>query len=377
MKKINCSSLSDSFKNNKINFFTGIPDSLLKDFCAYIADNTSNEEHIIAANEGAAVALATGYHLATGKIPLVYLQNSGLGNMINPLLSLADKEVYGIPMIVMIGWRGEPGVKDEPQHIKQGRVQNDLLNAMEIPYKILDENVVDVEAFVNEIIEIAISQSSPVAVVVRGGSFETYKPIKKETSEYTMDRENAIQEVLNNLNGQEIIVSTTGKISREVFEYRVANNQGNQNDFLTVGSMGHTSQIALGIALFSDRKTICLDGDGAVIMHMGSLATSGTSKAENFVHIVLNNGAHDSVGGQPTVAFKIDLTQIAKACGYREALSISLEAEIAPVLKKLMNISGPVFLEIRTKKGARENLSRPTKSPLENKKSLMHTLERR
>jgi phosphonopyruvate decarboxylase len=377
MKKINCSSLFNSFKNNKVNFFTGIPDSLLKDFCAYIADNTINKGHIIAANEGTAVALAVGYHLSTGKIPLVYLQNSGLGNTINPLLSLADKEVYGIPMIVMIGWRGEPGVKDEPQHIKQGRVQNDLLKAMEIPYKILDKNIVDVEAFVNEIVEIAINQSSPVAVVVSDGSFETYKPIEKETSEYTMSRESAIHEVLDNLNGQEIIVSTTGKISREVFEYRVANNQGNQNDFLTVGSMGHASQIALGIALFSDRKTICLDGDGAVIMHMGSLAISGSSKAENFVHIVLNNGAHDSVGGQPTVAFEINLTQIAKACGYKEAISVSLETEIATALKILMNISGPVFLEIRIKKGARENLSRPTKSPLENKKSLMHTLENR
>jgi len=375
MKKINCALLFNSLRNNKVNFFTGVPDSLLKDFCAYIADNADSREHIIAANEGGAVALAVGYHLATGKVPLVYLQNSGLGNMMNPILSLVDKEIYGIPMIIMIGWRGEPGVKDEPQHIKQGRVQNDLLKVMEIPYKVLDENIVNVETFINEIVEVATLQSSPIAIIIRQGLFETYKVIEKEFPEYAMSRENAIQEILRNLSGEEVVVSTTGKTSREVFEYRVANNQGNQNDFLTVGSMGHASQIALGIALFSNKKTVCLDGDGAAIMHMGSLAISGTSKAKKFLHIVLNNGAHDSVGGQPTVAFNIDFVRIAKACGYKEALSISDEAEIAPALKKMLNIPGPVFLEIRIRKGAREDLGRPTKSPLENKKLLMYTLD--
>lgn len=374
MTKINCSLLFDSLKNNAVNFFTGVPDSLLKDFCAYITDNTSNKKHIIAANEGAAVALAAGYYLATGEIPLVYFQNSGLGNATNPLLSLADNEVYGVPMVLVIGWRGEPGVKDEPQHIKQGRVQNDLLKAMEIPYKILDENVADVSAFINEIVMLTRKQSSPVAVVVKAEIFETYKSIKKKTEEYEMNREMALQEVLNNLTGQEILVSTTGKLSRELFEYRAAHCQGHLHDFLTVGSMGHASQIALGVALFSDRKIVCLDGDGAVIMHMGSLAISGSSKADNFVHIVINNGAHDSVGGQPTMGFNIDLIQIAKACGYKEAISVSFKTEIASVLRKILNMSGPVFLEIRTKRGARENLGRPTKSPMENKKLLMHAL---
>ncbi|OGT06728.1 MAG: phosphonopyruvate decarboxylase [Gammaproteobacteria bacterium GWF2_41_13] len=374
MKKINCALLFDCLRSNGINFFAGVPDSLLKDFCAYVTDNASNKEHIIAANEGAAVALATGHYLATGKVPLVYFQNSGLGHATNPLLSLADKEVYSIPMIMMIGWRGEPGVKDEPQHVKQGRVQNNLLDAMEIPYKILDEKVSDVAVFVNEMVRMAANQSSPVAIVVRGDTFEPYKATKKEISPYVVEREAAIQEVLRNLSGQEVVVSTTGKISRELFECRVANHEGHQNDFLTVGSMGHASQIALGIALSSDKKVICLDGDGAVIMHMGSLAISGLSKVENFVHIVLNNGAHDSVGGQPTVGFKIDLVSIAKACGYQEAISVSLKDEIVPALKKLMSVSGPVFLEIRVKKGSRTNLGRPTKSPLENKKLLMHTL---
>jgi len=375
MRKITCASVFNSLQKNGINFFVGVPDSLLKDFCAYIVGNAGSNEHVIASNEGAAVALATGYHLATGKVPFVYLQNSGLGNMINPLLSLADKEVYGIPMIIMVGWRGEPGVKDEPQHIKQGRVQNDLLKVLEIPYKILDGNIGNVETFIKEIVNTAVTISSPVAVVVRSGSFEACSLPEKEASSYRMGRESAIREVLNSLGSQDIIVATTGKISREVFECRVTANQGNQNDFLTVGSMGHASQIALGMALFSSRKIICLDGDGALIMHMGSLAISGTSQANNFVHVVLNNGAHDSVGGQPTVAFEINLIQIAKACGYKDAISIGHGAEIAPALNKLMGIPGPVFLEIRVKKGARENLGRPAKSPQENKISLMHTLE--
>ena len=371
---VKVSILFESLKKSNVEFFTGVPDSLLKDFCAYVTDNTSDKQHIIAANEGAAVALAVGYHLATGKIPLVYLQNSGLGNTINPLLSLADKEIYGIPMILMIGWRGEPCVKDEPQHIKQGRVQNAILEAIEIPYKILDATVDDIDGFINTLIQMAEYHGGPIALVIKASTFETYKLQKETSCNYEMKREDAIRSVLRSIKGNEIIVSTTGKTSREVFEYRVANGQGNQNDFLTVGSMGHTSQIALGIALYTKHKVICLDGDGSVIMHMGSLTIVGTSHAHNIIHIVINNGAHDSVGGQPTVGFEIDLVQIAKACGYSAAILITKEYEIAPAIDKLMKIPGPVLLEIRTQKGARVDLGRPTKSPQENKNSLMHTL---
>jgi len=366
--------LLDSLKKSNVEFFTGVPDSLLKDFSAYITDNTSEKQHIIAANEGGAVSVAVGYHLATGRIPLVYLQNSGLGNTINPLLSLADREIYGIPMILMIGWRGEPNVKDEPQHIKQGRVQNAILDAIEIPYKIMDSSVDDINGFINAMVQMAHSHNGPVAIVVKAGTFETYKLQKEISCNYEMKREDAIKNILSCITDNEIIVSTTGKTSREVFEFRVANGQGNQNDFLTVGSMGHSSQIALGIALNTKRKVICLDGDGSVIMHMGSLSIIGTSHTPNMVHIVINNGAHASVGGQPTVGFEIDLVQIAKACGYHAALSITKEHEIAHAIDKLMKTEGPVFLEIRTRKGARADLGRPTKSPLENKNSLMQTL---
>lgn len=368
------STIFECFKKFEVNFFTGVPDSLLKYFCAYLSDNLRDKEHIIAANEGAAVALATGYHLATGKIPLVYLQNSGLGNAINPLISLADKEVYGIPLILMIGWRGEPGVKDEPQHIKQGRVQNALLDAMEIPYRILDATVSDIESFIESIVNLVKAKGAPVAIVVRSNTFDSYKRIKKEESNYEMKREEAIATILDCLNGNEIIVSTTGYTSRELFELRVARGQGNRNDFLTVGSMGHTSQIALGIAINSARKVLCLDGDGSLIMHMGSLAVTGNSKVENLIHVVLNNGAHDSVGGQPTVGFQINLKEIAHACGFAHTFSLSEKSELATTFKSILSLKGPVFLEIRTKKGARADLGRPTKSPGENKSNLMNTL---
>lgn len=367
--------LFDSFKKYEIEFFTGVPDSLLKDFCAYITDHTTNREHVITANEGAAVALASGYSIATNKMPLVYLQNSGLGNTINPLMSLADKEVYSIPMIVMIGWRGEPGVKDEPQHVKQGRVQNKLLDAIEVPYKILDGTVTDSDDFVRSVVEMVKITCGPVAIVVRGDCFEPYKLKTDKISHYEMVREDAVHEILGNLDHSEIVVSTTGKTSREVFEYRVQNGQGNQNDFLTVGSMGHTSQIALGIALFSNKKIICLDGDGSVIMHLGSLTIVGTNHAKNLIHIVLNNGAHDSVGGQPTVGFEIDLVKIAEACGYTTAVSVDAKRDIGPVLDRLKKTEGPTFLEIKINKGSRANLGRPTTTPLNNKLALMEVLK--
>ena len=367
--------LFDSFKKYEIEFFTGVPDSLLKDFCAYISDHTTNREHVITANEGSAVALASGYSIATNKIPLVYLQNSGLGNTINPLMSLADKEVYSIPMIVMIGWRGEPGVKDEPQHVKQGRIQNKLLDAIEVPYKILDGNLTDYDDFVGSVVEMAKINCGPVAIVVRGDCFEPYKLKNNKISHFEMVREDAVHEILRNLDDSEIVVSTTGKTSREVFEYRVRNGQGNQNDFLTVGSMGHTCQIALGIALFSNKKIICLDGDGSVIMHLGSLTVVGTSHAKNLIHIVLNNGAHDSVGGQPTVGFEIDLVKIAEACGYTIAISVDVKRDIGPVLDRLKKTEGPTFLEIKINKGARADLGRPTTTPLNNKLALMEILK--
>lgn len=361
----------ESFKNNNIDFFTGIPDSLLKDFCAFVTDNSSDQNHIITANEGGAIGIATGYHLATGRVPLVYLQNSGLGNCINPLLSLADKEVYGIPMILMIGWRGEPHVKDEPQHIKQGRVQNELLDKMEIPFKIVDQNTVNIDFIIKELKATAIKLKNPVALVVKKDTFSNYKMNVKKVDEYQMTREDAIKIILNNIPHDTIIVSTTGMASREVFEQREFRNEDHSKDFLTVGAMGHCSQIALGVSLNTSKLTVCLDGDGAALMHLGSMPIIGQYAKSNLLHIVLNNSAHDSVGGQPTIASSINLNKIASNVGYKCCYRVETEQDLIEKLNTISNVNGSVFIEIKVNKGSRKNLGRPTTKPIENKEYFM------
>ena len=364
-------------KSNGINFYTGVPDSLLKDFCAYVTDNVSKKEHIINSNEGAAIALACGHYIATGKPGLVYMQNSGIGNAINPLLSLADSEVYSIPILLVIGWRGEPGKKDEPQHIKQGKVTMDLLKAMNISFEIINSSTGNTEDIIKKACSAMTKLSCPYALIISEGTFEEYKLINDTQSDYQFSREEAIKIILDDLSSDDIIVSTTGKTSREVFEYRKKNNQGHQNDFLTVGSMGHCSQIALGIALEKIKKQVyVLDGDGAVIMHMGSLAILGSEAPVNFRHILFNNGAHDSVGGQPTAGFKTDFSAIAGACGYKLSFTAETEKEIKKGLISIKKNPGPAFLEIRVNKGSRKVLGRPTTTPFENRIALMNNLSK-
>lgn len=358
---------------NNITFFSGVPDSLLKNICACISENTDNN-HIIAANEGNALALGIGYHLASGKLPLVYMQNSGLGNIVNPLLSLADKEVYSIPVLLMIGWRGQPGVPDEPQHKKQGRITLEMLKTMQIPYQILSKDTTNEQA--REIIinasQEALKNNSPFAIVVKKDSFSKYRINDNNLGHYELSREDAIKEIVKNLDDKDIIISTTGVTSRELFEYREELKHGHEKDFLTVGGMGHANQIALGIAIQKpNRRVVCFDGDGATLMHMGSLAVNGSSKCKNFKHIVFNNGAHDSVGGQPTVGLKVDLQSIAKACGYKLVMEAKTNLEIKKCLNNLKKFDDKVFLEIKVKKGFRYDLSRPTTSPEKNKQFLM------
>jgi phosphonopyruvate decarboxylase len=362
-----------ALRQNGVTFYTGVPDSLLKDICAYITSNAGPGEHLIAANEGNAVGLAAGYHLSTGRIPLVYLQNSGLGNATNPLLSLADPQVYSLPIILLIGWRGEPGVKDEPQHIKQGRVQNALLDAMEVPYHVLDVTVSDVETFTAAVVDEALQRQGPVAIVVREKTFAVCKAPANTGPHYELLREAAIGQVLQRLPADAVVVSTTGKTSREVFECREQNGQGHDRDFLTVGSMGHCSQIALGMAMQRSCPVVCLDGDGAALMHLGGMALIGTQAQANLLHIVLNNGAHESVGGQPTVAFNIDLVAVAKACGYARALCCSTADELSAVMDivyKQPSQQGATFVEIRVNQGSRADLGRPTTTPIQNKQAL-------
>ena len=366
----------DILKQNDIDFYAGVPDSLLKNLCAYITDHAEEKNNIIAANEGGAMGIAAGYHLATGRIPVVYMQNSGEGNTINPLASLTDKEVYNIPVLLIIGWRGMPGVHDEPQHVKQGKVTLSLLDTMGIKYEVLlkEEDVVagQVRYAVNYIRE----TNEVYALIIEKDTFEKYQLANNDAhTELTLSREEAIQTVAAAIGEKDIIVSTTGMISRELFEYRTQMNQGHERDFLTVGSMGHASQIALGIALEkTDRRVWCFDGDGACIMHMGGMAIVASKNPGNYVHVVFNNGAHDSVGGQPTVGLSISLPDVARAVGYKKAYSVSSMESLQEILQQIQNAEGPLFLQICVKKGNRKDLGRPTTTPVENKKALMEFL---
>jgi phosphonopyruvate decarboxylase len=351
-----------------VGFFSGVPDSLLKDFCAYITDHTDTHNHIIAVNEGAAVALASGYHLATGRLALVYMQNSGIGNAVNPLLSLADNEVYCIPLVLVIGWRGEPGTHDEPQHIKQGKVTCSLLESMGIPYTVLEKNEDSVNSQIKSCFKTIVETGAPHAFVIRKDTFVPYTPQNKEEHDAVMTREEAIEEIAASRNG--IIVSTTGMISRELYELREKAGSGHERDFLTVGSMGHASSIALSIALQNQQLQVtCLDGDGAALMHMGALAAIGTQKPRNYCHIILNNAAHDSVGGQPTIAPFIDIPAIVRACGYVHVYHAKTKEELKNILTE--KHEGLTFIEVKVKKGARKDLERPKSTPIENKAALM------
>jgi phosphonopyruvate decarboxylase len=373
---INPALFVSALKKNDLLFYTGIPDSLLKNFCDCI-DDDSSLKNIICANEGAAIALAAGFHLSAGKLGVVYMQNSGIGNAANPLLSLADKEVYGIPMLLIIGWRGEPGIKDEPQHIKQGKVTCKLLDAMEIQYKIISGTSSDFEEIITGACQSSVKNSEPYALLIRENTFEQYKGGKSRESKYSLERENAIKIIIENIEKDAVVVSTTGKISRELFELREQFHQSHDSDFLTVGSMGHASQIALGIAMNKPlKKVYCLDGDGAAIMHMGSMGLIGTSICPNYKHIIINNGAHDSVGGQPTFGFEIDFTAIAKACGYKAVLETENETDLADKIKIMKEIDGPVLLEVKVRTGSRKNLGRPTSTPAENKNNFIRFVKK-
>lgn len=365
----------NKLEEKNINFYTGVPDSLLKNICAYITEHLPREKNIIAANEGGAMGIAAGYHLATGKIPVVYMQNSGEGNIINPLASLTDKEVYNIPVLLLIGWRGRPGVKDEPQHVKQGKVTTGLLNTMGINYTVLSKDEDMVARQIHDAVDFMKNTNECYAIIIEKGTFEDYKLQNEVCNDFSLSREEAIRQVAMRLEDSACVVSTTGMISRELFEARTAWNQGHERDFLTVGSMGHASQIALGIALQKpERRIFCFDGDGASIMHMGNMAITASMKCKNYIHIVFNNGAHDSVGGQPTVGLEIDLCAVAKAVGYKSVYSVDNSMDLSDVLDICINEDGPIFIQVCVKKGNRKDLGRPTTTPIQNKQAFMDFL---
>lgn len=360
-------------------FYTGVPDSQLKALCNYLMDTygIGPKHHIIAANEGNCTALAAGYHLATGKVPVVYMQNSGEGNIINPVASLLNDKVYAIPVIFIIGWRGEPSIHDEPQHIYQGEVTTKLLDDMGIANFAIGNDTTDaeVEAVMVDFRE-KLSRGLDVAFVIRKGAL-TDAPKVEYKNGNTMVREEIIQHIVK-ASGEDPIISTTGKASRELFETRVANGQSHKYDFLTVGSMGHSSSIALGVALNKpEQKIWCIDGDGAVLMHMGAMAVIGANKPKNLIHVVINNAAHETVGGMPTVAGSIDLVAIAKACGYPNAVCVDSFADLDRELEAAKDRDELSLIEVKCSIGAREDLGRPTTTALENKENFMNFIKQR
>ena len=365
MSTIDTAQFYDELTAHGIELFTGVPDSLLKDLCACIYDRTPVEKNIVAANEGNAVGIACGYHVATGKYAAVYLQNSGLGNVVNPVLSLAHPDVYGIPMLLIIGWRGEPGVKDEPQHVAQGKLTQQMLDAMEMPYLVLDP-----DAWQDQLAEALVlmeSKQEPVALLVRKGLFNKYAFSSEESRrDHTLQREAALESVLEAVGPDAFVVSTTGKTSREVFEIRERRGQTHSRDFLTVGGMGHTSSIAMGAAVGTEELVYCIDGDGGFLMHMGAAPVIAQRAKGNFRHIIINNGAHESVGGQPTVGFDIDIPGILRGAGYERIELVTDEEEIADAVRRLAK-EPKSALVIETAQGSREDLGRPTVSPAENK----------
>lgn len=357
----------EALGHNQIDLFTGVPDSLLTDIAGYITDHTPPERHVITANEGNAVALACGYHIATGRYAAVYLQNSGLGNMVNPLLSLADPDVYSVPMLLIIGWRGEPGVKDEPQHVAQGRLTLPLLDTMGIAYQVIDP-----EAWQQQIADATETMrqtNRPVALVIRKGTFSKYA-VKTRSADTTLTREQALEAIIDTIDAADFIVSTTGKTSREVFEIRERRGEGHASDFLTVGGMGHASSIAMGMALGTDRRVYTVDGDGAFLMHLGAAAVAAQQAPNNFRYVLINNGAHESVGGQPTIGFDIDIEAILIGAGFTGVTSVTSADAIGPAIAALADAPRTAVV-ITVAQGSRADLGRPTTTALQNKLDMM------
>ena len=357
-------------------FYTGVPDSQLKALCDALMARwgIDPQHHLIAANEGNCAALAAGYHLATGKVPVVYLQNSGEGNLINPLASLLNEKVYAIPMILIVGWRGEPGVHDEPQHIYQGEITLRLLEDMGLAYAILSPETTedDLRQTLSAFQE-PLRQGRQVALVVRKGALQFGGEVVYGNL-YPLRREDALRRIVAHT-GDDPIVSTTGKASRELYELRSASGETHARDFLTVGSMGHSSSIALGIALQRPETRVwCVDGDGAALMHLGAMALIGAQKPANLIHILLNNEAHETVGGMPTVASSVDWVALAKACGYPAACTVADADALDEALQAAKEQQTLSFIEVKCGLGARADLGRPTTTPQENKAAFMQRL---
>ena len=361
-----------------IDFFTGVPDSQLKGLCdtLFATFGVESKEHIVAANEGNAIALCAGHYLATGRPGLCYMQNSGLGNAVNPIASLMDSQVYGLPCLLVVGWRGEPGVHDEPQHVKQGQITLSQLELLDVPCMVLDRAMSDADfdaAFAN--LRVHLDAGRTAAIVVKKGALScSLKP--RYGNSRTLTREEAAARILRASDEGDVFVSTTGKLSRELFELREAAGQGHEKDFLTVGSMGHASMLALGIALEKpERRVWCLDGDGAALMHLGAMAVLGRKKPANLLHVVINNAAHETVGGMPVCEGTLDLSAMAKAVGYEHIFRAEDGDSLDAALSAAKACGELALIEVMCAVGARADLGRPTTTPRENRDALMKYLQ--
>ena len=358
-----------------VDFFTGVPDSLLNDFCLYMTHNMTSEQHVMAANEGNAVAIAAGHYMATGKLPLVYMQNSGIGNATNPLLSLTHGCVYGIPMLLVIGWRGDPAINDHAQHRKQGELTPVLMKDMDIPYEILDDETTVIEKFRKAAAK-ARELSSPVALIAKKAIL-TEKVKKQQYPESKlMNREEAVAAVVDVLGSDAIYLGTTGRATREVHEQLKEHGVGEGHEFQNVGSMGHVSSVGLGLALGRpDRLIVVFDGDAAAVMHMGALATNCRYKAGNMLHIVLNNGVNESVGGQPSAGYVVNLTGVAESCGYcTPGHAVETKEELQRIVRDYQKGEMPMFIDLHVRQGIRSDMPKLIIDHKAQKLALMKTL---
>ena len=368
--------LLQALEQRGIHTVIGVPDSTLKQFCDGLQNYKGNINHYVPVNEGAAVGLAVGSYLADRKPACVYMQNSGIGNAVNPIASLANRDVYGIPMLFLVGWRGEPGVKDEPQHVFQGKITCKLFEVLTIPYEVIDKDTTweQMESILTEAFE-TLSRGEQFAIIVRKGTFEKDVPYTWENGN-TLNREEALATILKEGGHEAILVSTTGKISRELYEQSDALYGTHENIFMTVGGMGHASMIALGIAKKRpEEKIICIDGDGAALMHMGALAFISSQSPENFVHIIINNQSHESVGAMPTGCQKVNFSELAKNVGYPWTIRVSTLEELTKVLHNIDEQKGPILVEVLVSLDSRADLGRPKESARENKEAFMKKLE--
>ena len=368
---INTLKFYNTIVKNEVDFFTGVPDSLLKEFCFCITDNTKPQNHIINTNEGSAVGLSIGYNLATGKTPLVYLQNSGLGNIINPYVSLSHRSVFNIPMLLFIGWRGEPGQIDEPQHKFQGKITEQLLQLLDIEYEVLEADTIKSITQITRVIKKIKIEKKSVAILVKKNTFTKYD-YKPKNNQNVLEREKCISAIHSSLRSDDIIISTTGKTSREVYEAKVKNNYQSPS-FFTIGGMGHCNQISLGIANNTTKRVFCFDGDGSSLMHLGSLGITGMNARKNLHHIIFNNGSHESVGGQPTIANDVNFKLLSESLGYKKYILLDNEIVFKQWIEDLNNSDeGPTMIEIKIKNFSRSNLGRPKESPIEQKKYFLN-----